>query len=184
MGPSPQITASWIMMGVVCDRPAMETSANLVNVHWLAEHLDDPNLVIIDTRFSLAQPDSGRAQYQDGHILDAYYLNLNQDLSQSVQTHGGRHPLPDWDTFTTKLNQLGIHSASSLGPTRIVIYDDSRFAFAARLWWMLRYLGHENVSLFQTAAFRPGNPLVCHSVKQFHLSARAALILNLNLVGS
>jgi thiosulfate/3-mercaptopyruvate sulfurtransferase len=125
----------------------METSTNLVDVHWLAEHLDDPNLVIIDTRFSLAQPDSGRAQYQEGHIPDAYYLNLNQDLSQSVQTHGGRHPLPDWDTFTAKLNQLGIHSASPSGPTRIVIYDDSRFAFAARLWWMLRYLGHENVSL-------------------------------------
>ena len=125
----------------------METSAYLVNVHWLAEHLNDSNIVIVDTRFSLPQPEQGREQYQKGHIPGAYYLDLNQDLSSTVQTHGGRHPLPDWNTFTAKLNQLGIHSDSPAGPTRVVIYDGSRFAYAARLWWMLRYLGHENVSI-------------------------------------
>lgn len=125
----------------------METSTNLVDVHWLAKHLNDPNLVIVDTRFLLAQPNLGQSQYQAGHIPGAHYLDLNQDLSQSVQAHGGRHPLPDWEVFAAKLNRLGIHSDSSAGPTRVVIYDDSRFAFAARLWWMLRYLGHENVSI-------------------------------------
>ncbi len=125
----------------------METSAYLVNAHWLAEHLNDPNIVIIDTRFSLSQPNQSREQYKEGHIPGAYYLDLNQDLSSPVQTHGGRHPLPDWDTFTAKLNRLGIHSDAPAGPTRVVIYDDSRFAFAARLWWMLRYLGHESTSI-------------------------------------
>ncbi len=95
----------------------MEPSAYLVNVHWLAEHLNDPNIVIIDTRFSLPQPNQGREQYKEGHIPGAYYLDLNQDLSSPVQTHGGRHPLPDWDIFTAKLNRLGIHSDAPVGPT-------------------------------------------------------------------
>ncbi len=123
------------------------SSAQLVSTQWLFQHLDSPNLVIIDTRFALAQPDQGRIQYQTSHIPNAHYLDLNQDLSSPVQTHGGRHPLPDWDKFAIKLNQIGILSASPQGPTQVVIYDDSRFAFAARLWWMLRYLGHEQVAI-------------------------------------
>ncbi|MBE9059551.1 sulfurtransferase [cf. Phormidesmis sp. LEGE 11477] len=125
----------------------MKKSAYLVDVHWLFEHLEDPNCVIIDTRFSLSQPQQGYEQYQTGHIPGAYYLDLNQDLSSSVEAHGGRHPLPNWNAFVDKLNQLGIHSKNPPGPTQIVIYDDSRFAFSARLWWMLRYLGHEQVAI-------------------------------------
>ena len=72
-----------------------------------------------------------------------------------MQTHGGRHPLPDWVIFTDKITQMGISSAVSGGDvstvpksaTQVVIYDDSRFAFAARLWWMLRYMGHEQVAI-------------------------------------
>ncbi|MGC1217640.1 MAG: sulfurtransferase [Phormidesmis sp.] len=126
--------------------PNSLVSTQLVSAQWLFEHLDSPNLVIIDTRFALAQPDQGRTQYQAGHIPNAYYLDLNQDLSSPVQTHGGRHPLPNWEDFVVKLNQIGIRSNSPDGPTQVVIYDDSRFAFAARLWWMLRYLGHEQVA--------------------------------------
>lgn len=125
----------------------MNKPSSLVDVQWLQAHLNDTNLVVIDTRFSLAQPHQGRSQYQAGHISGAYYLDLNQDLSDSPATHGGRHPLPDWTQFVSKLNQLGIHSAPPQGPTQIVIYDDSRFAFSARLWWMLRYLGHEQVAI-------------------------------------
>lgn len=125
----------------------MAKSPYLVDVSWLSNHLNDPQLVIVDTRFSLAAPNQGRHQYQDVHIPGAHYLDLNQDLSSPVQAHGGRHPLPDWDTFVQKLSQLGISSESPKGPTQVVIYDDSRFAFAARLWWMLRYLGHEKVAI-------------------------------------
>ncbi|MEL7070539.1 MAG: sulfurtransferase [Cyanobacteria bacterium J06581_3] len=140
----------------------MTPSSYLVDVQWLAEQVLQPsadqrseasgvsgdrNLVIIDTRFALSAPTAGYEQYLAGHIPGAYYLDLNQDLSSPVQSHGGRHPLPNWDCFTQKLNQLGIYSAAPNGPTQIVIYDNSRFAFAARLWWMLRYLGHEQAAI-------------------------------------
>ena len=122
----------------------MSASPYLISVQDLAQQIDHPNLIIIDTRFSLPDPNLGRTQYQAGHIPGAHYLDLNQDLSSPIQSHGGRHPLPDWSAFVQKLNTLGI---SSQPATQVVIYDDSRFAFAARLWWMLRYLGHEQVSI-------------------------------------
>jgi len=134
----------------------MKKAPYLVDIRWLSQHLADPDadssVVIIDTRFSLADPSEGQRQYKSGHIPGAHYLDLNQDLSGTVKQHGGRHPLPNWDAFVSQLNQLGIHSRSDQGttqqdPTQIIIYDDSRFAFAARLWWMLRYLGHEQVAI-------------------------------------
>lgn len=122
----------------------MSQSPYLVDAQWLSQHIDDPDVVVIDVRFSLSDPKLGRGQYQAGHIPGAYYLDLNDDLSGTVEQHGGRHPLPDWSAFVEKLNHIGISSAP---PTRVIIYDDSRFAFAARLWWMLRYLSHETVSI-------------------------------------
>lgn len=121
--------------------------SSLVDVQWLRAQLNAPSVVVIDTRFSLAATDQGQNQYQAGHIPGAYYLDLNQDLSSPVNSHGGRHPLPNWDDFVSKLNRLGIYSNPPSGPTQIVIYDDARFAFAARLWWMLRYLGHPSVAI-------------------------------------
>ncbi len=133
----------------------MNKSPYLVDAQWLSQQLSEPkasgdnasSIVVIDTRFSLPEPDLGHSQYSAGHIPGAYYLDLNKDLASPVQPYGGRHPLPDWDVFTAKLNQLGIYSTTPQGPTQIIIYDDSRFAFAARLWWMLRYLGHEQVAI-------------------------------------
>ena len=122
----------------------MTKSPYLISAQDLSAQRSRPDLVIIDTRFSLAEPNLGQTQYQAGHIPGAYYLDLNQDLSSPVQSHGGRHPLPNWTAFVSKLNTLGIASNPS---TQVVIYDDSHFAFAARLWWMLRYLGHEKVSI-------------------------------------
>ncbi|MEO0868157.1 MAG: sulfurtransferase [Cyanobacteria bacterium J06642_11] len=120
---------------------------HVVSPHWLAARIsdDDDSVVVIDCRFSLPEPNLGQQQYESGHIPGAYYLDLNRHLSSVVQSHGGRHPLPDWATFVDTLNALGIQSGPQ--PTPIVIYDASRFAFAARLWWMLRYLGHNNVAL-------------------------------------
>ncbi|MEO1400689.1 MAG: sulfurtransferase [Cyanobacteria bacterium J06635_1] len=121
-----------------------DSSQYLVTTNWLAQHLKDPQVVVVDCRFSLPEPELGRQQYQVGHIPGAYYLDLNQDLSSPVQPHGGRHPMPDWGQFVETLNRLGIQSNP---PTRVVAYDNARFAFAARLWWMLRYLGHDHVAL-------------------------------------
>ncbi|MGB7247739.1 MAG: sulfurtransferase [Phormidesmis sp.] len=125
----------------------MEKSAYLVDVQWLSQHLGDSTVVTVDARFSLSQPELGREQYQAGHIPGAYYLDLNRDLSGPVESHGGRHPLPEWKTFTGKINQMGVFSEPPHGPTQVIIYDDSRFAFAARLWWMLRYLSHDQVAI-------------------------------------
>ncbi|QQE65815.1 sulfurtransferase [Leptolyngbya sp. BL0902] len=132
----------------IAETPGASASfPNAVSVDWLANHLNDPQVVIIDCRFSLADPHLGQRQYAAGHIPGAHYLDLNRDLSSPVQTHGGRHPLPDWDVFGQRLEQLGVCSAGPHGPTQVVVYDDSRFAFAARLWWMLKYLSHGTVAV-------------------------------------
>jgi thiosulfate/3-mercaptopyruvate sulfurtransferase len=102
-------------------------------------------IVVVDCRFSLADPSLGRRLYSDSHIPGAHYLDLNQDLSSPVQPHGGRHPLPNLDQFASKLTAMGVRSGEDA--TWVVAYDDSRFAFASRLWWLLRYLGHDQVAV-------------------------------------
>jgi len=109
-----------------------------IAANWLAKHLDDPEVAIADCRFDLMQPELGRRQYEAGHIPGAYYFDLNQDLSSPVQIHGGRHPLPELDKLSARLSAVGITPS-----TLVVAYDDSRFGFAARFWWLLRYLGHD-----------------------------------------
>jgi thiosulfate/3-mercaptopyruvate sulfurtransferase len=121
--------------------------SSVVSAAWLYEHLDDPQVAIADCRFSLTQPDAGAQEYQAGHIPGAYYLDLNRDLSGPVGQHGGRHPLPDPAVLIPKLEASGIYSGSPPGPTLVVAYDDSRLAFASRLWWLLRYLGHPQVAV-------------------------------------
>jgi thiosulfate/3-mercaptopyruvate sulfurtransferase len=121
----------------------------VVSVQWLREHLDDPQVAIADCRFSLMQTDLGQQQYQAGHIPGAYYLDLNLDLSSPVGRHGGRHPLPDPVLFGAKLSAMGVDSHPTDGSetTLVVVYDDSRFAFASRLWWLLTYFGHSRVAV-------------------------------------
>jgi len=94
--------------------------------------------VVFDCRFSLADPQEGGVLYRQGHIPGAHYLDLNLDLAGPVGEFGGRHPLPDPATFAATLAACGV------GPeTEVVAYDDSRLAFAARLWWLMRSLGYQ-----------------------------------------
>ncbi|HEY9740548.1 MAG TPA: sulfurtransferase [Coleofasciculaceae cyanobacterium] len=115
----------------------------VVSAKYLSEHLDDPQVVIVDCRFALADPELGHQQYQISHIRKAHYLDLNKDLSSPVKRHGGRHPLPDTSELAKKLAAIGVNFQETL----VVAYDDSRLAFAARLWWLLRYMGHDKVAL-------------------------------------
>ncbi|HLO85997.1 MAG TPA: sulfurtransferase [Nostocaceae cyanobacterium] len=121
----------------------MTNNQFVVSPTWLFSHLQDPQVIIIDCRFSLAEPQLGRQQYQASHIPRAYYLDLNLDLSSPVREHGGRHPLPHPDDLARKLSAIGVTSQKTL----VVAYDDSRLAFASRLWWLLRYFGHEQVAV-------------------------------------
>jgi thiosulfate/3-mercaptopyruvate sulfurtransferase len=103
-----------------------------------AEVLTGHNAVVFDCRFSLADPEEGRALYQQGHIPGACYLDLNRDLAGPVLDHGGRHPLPDPGELVEKLAACGVGR-----DTDVVAYDDSRLAGASRLWWLMRSLGYK-----------------------------------------
>ncbi|HEY6130539.1 MAG TPA: sulfurtransferase [Halioglobus sp.] len=107
-----------------------------------AQMLAGHNAVVFDCRFSLADPLEGRRLYEQGHIPGAYYLDLNRDLASPVKKHGGRHPLPDPATFAATLAEYGVGK-----DTHVVAYDDSRLAFAARLWWLMRALGYRSPHL-------------------------------------
>lgn len=135
-------------------------------------------VVILDCRFNLADKSLGYQQYRESHLPGAFYFDLENDLSGAKGKHGGRHPLPNPEELAQKLRDAGV-SQQSL----VVVYDDSRMAYAARAWWLLRYLGHENVAILdggyqawcnaggaldrrepfiKGGTFKPGDPLVSY----------------------
>jgi thiosulfate/3-mercaptopyruvate sulfurtransferase len=114
----------------------------LVTTEDLAAHLDDPNWVVVDCRFTLTDPEAGRQAYLKNHIPGARYAHLDEDMAAPITDSTGRHPLPDIRALADKLSSWGI------GVNRqVVVYDDSYGAMAVRLWWMLRWLGHPGVAL-------------------------------------
>lgn len=117
----------------------------LVDPTLLALHLHDPDLRIVDARFVLTDPAVGRAGYAQSHLPHAAYADLNEDLADLSQVAAGegRHPLPDEAAFAARLGQWGIEPRH-----QVVVYDatDGSMA-AARLWWMLRLLGHARVAV-------------------------------------
>ncbi len=98
--------------------------------------------VVLDCRFNLMDKSQGLALYQQGHIPGAFYVDLERDLSSAVQTHGGRHPLPDVEHLQKRLQSFGVNQH-----TTVVVYDDSRMAYAARAWWLLKFMGHQDVRI-------------------------------------
>lgn len=114
----------------------------LVDTNWLGAHIGDPDCVLIDCRFSLTNPDWGGAQHQNSHIPGARFAHLDLDLSSPIQPDTGRHPLPDAIALSKKLSLWGLDA-----DTRAIVYDDAGGAFAARLWWLLRWLGHKRAAL-------------------------------------
>ena len=109
----------------------------LIGVDSLQGLLARPRVAVVDCRFELMNPDAGREAYLAGHIPGARYADLNRDLSGSIGAHTGRHPLPAPEAFARRLGELGIGNG-----TQVVAYDDAGGSFAARLWWMLRWVGH------------------------------------------
>ncbi|MEK3904356.1 sulfurtransferase [Paenibacillus sp. FSL R7-0179] len=115
-----------------------------VSKRWLLARLYEPEQIIVDCRFTLGKPQEGKERYNKEHIPGAVHLDLEHDLSAPVGGHGGRHPLPDTQVLASRLSKLGIGNHS-----RIVAYDDENGMNAARLWWLLRYLGHEQVFILE-----------------------------------
>lgn len=118
------------------------TLRTLIQAEALATLLGDSRLRIFDCRFELARPAYGRGAYLDEHLPGAIYADLNADLSRAAMPTSGRHPLPSPDEFVARLRAWGVNHDS-----RVVAYDDGNGAYAARLWWMLRWLGHDEVAV-------------------------------------
>ena len=114
----------------------------LIGVRDLAAHVGDPGWRIVDCRHDLADPGFGERAYADGHLPGALFVHLDRDLSGDKTGRNGRHPLPDRTAFAARLGALGVDRSH-----QIVVYDDAGGLFAARLWWMLRWVGHESVAL-------------------------------------
>ena len=114
----------------------------LTSPQELLQRLDDPDQVVVDCRFDLADPDAGGRAYEAAHIPGAVFLDLDRDLAGPVTEETGRHPLPDPVELADKIGKLGIGASQ-----QIVVYDAGPGAVAARAWWMLRWLGHDAVRL-------------------------------------
>lgn len=114
----------------------------LIDPAALAPHISDPEWVVVDCRFDLTDPAKGEQQYLDGHIPGARYAHLDRDLSAAKTGHNGRHPLPSPEQMAERFGALGITPGR-----QVVVYDADTGMYAARLWWMLRYMGHDRVAL-------------------------------------
>jgi len=118
--------------------------STLVTTDQLAPHLDDPNWIVIDCRFVLSDPPAGRAMYIDGHIPQARFADLDQDLSSPISEQSGRHPLPTPEQFLKAVKRWGINKQ-----TQVVAYDQLGGALASRLWWLMRWMGHRQVAVLE-----------------------------------
>lgn len=114
----------------------------LISVAELADRIAEPDVVVCDVRFHLADHDQGRREYDEAHVPGARFVDLHHDLAGDSSGGGARHPLPTVDDFTALLQRLGIAPGSF-----VVAYDSAGGATASRLWWMLRSIGHGRVAV-------------------------------------
>lgn len=114
----------------------------LVDVATLKAHLDDPSWLVVDVRHQLADTGYGERAYAAGHIPGAVFLHCDRDLSGPMTGCNGRHPLPEPETLAGRLGDIGIGTT-----TQVVVYDDAQGMIGGRLWWLLRWLGHDAVAL-------------------------------------
>jgi thiosulfate/3-mercaptopyruvate sulfurtransferase len=119
------------------------TYNTLISVNELAQYIDESNWIVVDCRFWLDNTEKGQQDYKVSHIPGALYAHLDKDLSgEIIPGRTGRHPLPDVDHFAARLGSWGIGK-----DTQVIVYDDRGGMIAVRLWWMLRWLGHDSVAV-------------------------------------
>jgi thiosulfate/3-mercaptopyruvate sulfurtransferase len=114
----------------------------IISTDVLAEHLIDSSWLIADCRYNLNDESWGRAQYEDTHVGGAVFVDVAHDLAGPRTATNGRHPLPAVEEMAATFGRLGIAA-----DTQVIAYDQEAGAFASRLWWMLRYLGHDAVAV-------------------------------------
>ena len=114
----------------------------IISAAQLADIAGNDDVRIFDCRFSLKDPQGGLKSYQAGHIPGAQFADMDTQLSSPMTESSGRHPLPAEETFLEQLHVWGINNS-----TQVIAYDDISGAFAARLWWLLRWMGHQKVAV-------------------------------------
>jgi thiosulfate/3-mercaptopyruvate sulfurtransferase len=114
----------------------------LISPEDLLPYLKDPQWAIVDCRFDLFDPEKGERDYLKSHIPGAVYAHIERDLSAIPTGTNGRHPLPDTEDLVSTFSKWGIGES-----VQVIAYDDRGGSFAARLWWCLRYMGHECVAV-------------------------------------
>ncbi|MBK9029672.1 MAG: sulfurtransferase [Propionivibrio sp.] len=116
--------------------------STLLSCDELSRHLNRPDWRVFDCRHSLSDVESGEKAYAEGHVPGAFFLHLDRDLSGPMNGRNGRHPLPDPCCLASTLGATGVAR-----DTQVVAYDDAGGMIAGRLWWLLRWLGHDRVAL-------------------------------------
>ncbi|WP_182200230.1 sulfurtransferase [Paraliobacillus salinarum] len=111
-----------------------------VSKEWLSQQLQNEQVKIVDCRFDLGNQRKGTELYHQSHIPGAFYFDLEKQLSAPVREHGGRHPLPEVDQFKREVEKIGIDHTKT-----VVVYDSGECQYASRFWWLLTYIGHEEV---------------------------------------
>lgn len=157
------------------------TFTTLISTSELAARLREDRLVIVDCRFDLADVGAGRRTYETGHIPGAVFADVNDDLAARPTGTNGRHPLPTPATFIATLGRLGITN-----DTQVVAYDQDTGMYASRLWWMLRWMGHDAVAVLDGgyakwgAESRPTTSGVeRNALRVFHGAPRDAMVASI-----
>lgn len=118
------------------------SSSTIVGVQWLQNRLKEGAVVVADVRFSPKDPLYGRSAYEAGHLPGAVFVDFKADLTDPPQEHGGRSPLPSAERVAKRFGELGIDRTST-----VVVYEDTNGPAASRLWWVLKYIGVEDVKV-------------------------------------
>lgn len=114
----------------------------LIDADQLLPLLGSPDCRVIDCRFDLGKPAWGGSQFWQGHIPGAIYAHLDRDLSSPITASSGRHPLPALDALAATVASWGVDRR-----VQVVAYDQGNGMVASRLWWLLRWLGHDSVAV-------------------------------------
>src|SRR5262245_19844722 len=118
------------------------TWTTLIDTQTVAAHATDPAFVVVDCRYSVEDPAWGEREYRKQHIPGAAFASIDDDLSAPKTGKNGRHPLPEPKRVSATLGRLGIGKQ-----TQVVVYDQDAGMYASRLWWLLRWLGHDSVAV-------------------------------------